>query len=81
MSLFCKVIEKMPTSTSLHPNKSGSPRRRNPEMYYGQVWIDRQMFDNIRLFADWEKLSKKAAVYQLLVWGLHFYCVQQLRLE
>ena len=63
------------------PSWYGSPHRRNPELYYGEVWIDRQMFDNVRLFADWEKLSIKAATYQLLTLGLHFYCVQQLKLE
>jgi hypothetical protein len=39
------------------------------------------MFDTVIQFADWENLSIKAAVYQLLVLGLHYYCVQQLKLE
>jgi hypothetical protein len=39
------------------------------------------MFNLILQFADWEQLSIKATAYQLLVLGLHYCYVQQLKLE
>jgi len=50
-------------------------------MYYGQLWVDHKTFDSIRLFADWNKLSIKMAVYQLLEFGLNYYAIRQLQLE
>ena len=63
------------------PPGSGSPRRRNPSLYCGQIWVDEKMFALVRMFAEYENLSIKSAAYQLLAFGLHFYCVTQLRLE
>ena len=50
-------------------------------MYYGQVWIEHELYDTVRLFADWNKLSMKSAVHQLLKCGLTYYTIAQLRLE
>lgn len=50
---------------SSDPKNSGSPRRRSPILYYGQLWVDKDMFDLVRQFADWENLSMKAAAHQL----------------
>lgn len=63
------------------PSWYGSPHRRNPELYCGQIWVDEKMFGLVRMFAEYENLSIKAAAYQLLAFGLHFYSVTQLRLE
>ena len=59
----------------------GSPRKMYPLLYYGQVWIDKPLFDMVRLFADWNKISLKSAVHQLLTFGLNYYAIAQLRLE
>ena len=63
------------------PNWYGSPHRRSPELYYGQVWIEHEMYDSVRMFADWNKLSMKSAAHQLLNFGLTYYAIAQLRLE
>ncbi len=65
---------------TVHPNW-GSPHRRNPSLYSGQIWVDEKMFPLVRMFAEYQNISIKAAAYQLLCFGLHFYSVTQLRLE
>ena len=50
-------------------------------MYYGHLWVDHKTFDGIRLFADWNDLSLKSAVHQLIIFGLNYYAIAQLRLE
>lgn len=67
--------------TSSKKGWSGSPHRRDPELYYRHVWVDRQTFDLIKIFSYWENISLKSAVFHLLKFGLHFYVVQQLNLE
>ena len=75
-------MKKMPDKKpGKKPNWYGSPRRRSPEMYYGQLWVDHKTFDSIRLFADWNKLSLKSAVHQLIIFGLNYYAIRQLQLE
>ena len=71
----------MPEKPVIKPPGSGSPHRRNPELYCGQIWVDEKMFALVRMFAENNKISIKAAAYQLLAFGLHFYSVTQLRME
>ena len=60
---FERMAEEKPVKKT---DWSGSPRRRNPELYFGQIWVDHKLHDTVRLFAEWEKNSIKAAFYQLV---------------
>jgi hypothetical protein len=48
---------------------TGSPRKMYPELYYAHVYIDKQLFDTVRLFGHWNILSIKSAVHQILIFG------------
>ena len=67
--------------TDLPQKTLGIPMKRYHDLYYGHVYLDRKLYNTVRLFAEWENSSLKAATYQLIIFGLHFYCVTQLRLE
>lgn len=60
---------------------TGSPRKNYPSLYYGHAYIEQQLFNTVCLFANWNKLSIKMAVHQLLIFGLNYYAIAQLRLE
>ncbi len=59
----------------------GSPHRRSPNLYFNHVYIERNLFCCVRLVAESEHISIKAAVHNLLNIGLHQYVVTQLKLE
>jgi len=67
--------------TETKPQKTGPPRKIYPLLYYGHVYIDKPLFDMVHLFADWNRISLKSAVHQLLTFGLNYYAITQLRLE
>ena|SRR5208283_2410141 len=60
---------------------SGSPHRRNPELYFGHVYIEREMFNMVKLFAYWHHISTKSAAHQLIKFGLQYYAEAILKAE
>ena len=45
------------------------------------IWVDKETYQTVELFAKCNKLSVKSAGYQLLKFGLTYYATEQLRLE
>ena len=83
--MVCKLLRShilsLQTSGKSKLSK-GSPKRQNPEEYYGHVYIDKKMFGLVLLFAErWEHMPIKSAVYQLLCMGFRYYIQRQLQLE
>jgi hypothetical protein len=61
--------------------KQGSPHRISPELYFGQVWLEKDLFNMVRLFAHWNHVSNKKAAHLLITYGLQYYATAILRAE
>jgi hypothetical protein len=57
--------------------------KRQPELYYSHVWLDREIYGQVLAFIGWErqkKYSVKMAVRILLELGLKYYIIDQINL-
>jgi len=57
--------------------------KRQPDLYYSHVWLDREIYAQILTFIGWErpkKYSVKMAVRILLELGLKHYIIKQVNL-
>lgn len=72
--------KKVPETTE---NKRLPAYKRQPELYYAHVWLDKEIFTQVLAYIGWEKEQKysiKAAVRILLQQGLKKYAIEQLAL-
>jgi hypothetical protein len=61
------------------PKKRLPAYKRQPDLYYSHVWLDREIYDQVLMFMGWErqkKYSLKMAVRILLELGLKYYVIQ-----
>jgi hypothetical protein len=57
--------------------------KRQPDLYYSHVWLDREIYSQVLMFIGWErqkKYSVKMAVRILLELGLQHYIIDQINL-
>ena len=57
--------------------------KRQPDVYFAHVWLDKDIYSQVIAFIGWEKEKKysiKAAVHILLQQGLKKYVIDQLAL-
>ncbi len=57
--------------------------KRQPDLYYSHVWLDREIYSQVLAFIGWEsqeKYSIKMAVRILLLLGLQHYIIDQINL-
>ena len=57
--------------------------KRQPDLYYSHVWLDREIYAQVLAFIGWErqkKYSVKMAVRILLELGLKHYIIDQINL-
>ena len=57
--------------------------KRQPELYFTHVWLDKEIFSQVVMFIGWEKQRKysiKTAVRILLQLGLKKYIIDQTKL-
>jgi len=57
--------------------------KRQPDLYYSHVWLDREIYAQVLMFMGWErqkKYSVKMAVRILLELGLQHYIINQINL-
>ncbi len=57
--------------------------KRQPDLYYSHVWLDREIYSQVLAFIGWErqrKYSIKMAVRILLELGLKYYVIDQINM-
>lgn len=57
--------------------------KRQPDLYYSHVWLDRELYAQVMAFIGWErkrKYSIKMAVRILLEFGLKYYIIDQINM-
>jgi hypothetical protein len=65
------------------PEKRLPAYKRQRELYYSHVWLDREIYAQVMMFIGWErkrKYSIKMAVRILLELGLQRYIIKQINL-
>jgi hypothetical protein len=70
-------------SVSSTPKKRLPAYKRQPDLYYSHVWLDREIYSQVLTFIGWErqkKYSVKMAVRILLELGLKQYVIDQINL-
>ena len=68
---------------SSKPKKRLPAYKRQPDLYYSHVWLDREIYAQVLMFIGWErnrKYSVKMAVRILLDLGLKHYIIEQINL-
>jgi hypothetical protein len=69
--------------TSPAPKKRLPAYKRQRELYFSHVWLDREIYAQVLMFIGWErkrKYSIKMAVRILLELGLKHYIIEQINL-
>jgi hypothetical protein len=57
--------------------------KRQPDLYYSHVWLDREIYAQVLAFIGWERQKRysiKMAVRILLELGLKYYIIDQINL-
>jgi hypothetical protein len=57
--------------------------KRQPDLYYSHVWLDREIYSQVLAFIGWERqrrYSIKMAVRILLELGLKYYVIDQINM-
>ena len=65
------------------PKKRLPAYKRQPDLYYSHVWLDREIYAQVLAFMGWERQKKysiKMAVRILLELGLKHYIIEQITL-
>jgi len=65
------------------PEKRLPAYKRQRDLYYSHVWLDREIYAQVLMFIGWErkrKYSIKMAVRILLELGLQHYIIEQINL-
>lgn len=79
-----KYTRNNENETVSEQNKKRLPAyKRQPDLYYSHVWLDREIYAQILTFIGWErqkKYSVKMAVRILLELGLKRYVLEQINL-
>jgi hypothetical protein len=61
------------------PDKGVNPHARYPDMYYRNIWLNKQMFDGVELVGKIEHLSKKKAARLLIERGFRNYIGEKMK--
>ena len=57
--------------------------KRQPDLYYSHVWLDREIYSQVMAFIGWERQKRysiKMAVRILLLLGLQHYVIDQINM-